>query len=387
MPGPSKVWSDVFRLLASRSGRLLAQGTVLSAVVGATLAYADAGTSLNLSVDGQTRQVQAGATTVRELLAAEAITLGEYDLVAPALDTRLTDGQDVVVRYARPLAVTVDGVPKIYQTTELTVDGALAALGIRADGARLSVSRSQPLGRTGLAVSVSTPKQVTVAADGATRTVSTTAATVSELLGEQRLALGSLDQVSVKPAAPLAKGMTVTVVRVTRREAVKVEAIPYRTTKKTSKALAPGTTKVITKGSPGVQRVTYTITVADGKPVSSVRSAAVVSKQPVHAVLQVGPKAAPAATSAAGSGSSATGTSADGLNWPALAKCESGGNPRAVNPAGYYGLYQFSLSTWRSVGGSGNPINASPGEQLTRAKILYSKAGAGQWGCGRHLFD
>jgi hypothetical protein len=28
------------------------------------------------------------------------------------------------------------------------------------------------------------------------------------------------------------------------------------------------------------------------------------------------------------------------LNWRALARCESGGNPRAVNPAGYYGLYQ-----------------------------------------------
>jgi soluble lytic murein transglycosylase-like protein len=70
-----------------------------------------------------------------------------------------------------------------------------------------------------------------------------------------------------------------------------------------------------------------------------------------------------------------------------LAKCESGGNPRAVNSAGYYGLYQFSLSTWHSVGGSGNPIDASPAEQLMRAKILYQKGGAGQWGCGRHLFD
>ena len=37
--------------------------------------------------------------------------------------------------------------------------------------------------------------------------------------------------------------------------------------------------------------------------------------------------------------------------------------------------------------GSGNPINASRGEQLYRAKLLYKKGGAGQWGCGRHLFD
>jgi soluble lytic murein transglycosylase-like protein len=79
--------------------------------------------------------------------------------------------------------------------------------------------------------------------------------------------------------------------------------------------------------------------------------------------------------------------SADGLNWAALAKCESGGNPRAVNPSGYYGLYQFSLATWGSVGGSGNPIDASPDEQTYRAQLLYKKAGAGQWTCGSHLYD
>ena len=78
---------------------------------------------------------------------------------------------------------------------------------------------------------------------------------------------------------------------------------------------------------------------------------------------------------------------ADGLNWAALAKCESGGNPRAVNPAGYYGLYQFSLSTWHSVGGAGNPIDASPAEQTARAQALYARGGASQWGCGRHLSD
>ena len=26
-------------------------------------------------------------------------------------------------------------------------------------------------------------------------------------------------------------------------------------------------------------------------------------------------------------------------------------------------------------------------EQLYRAKLLYRRGGAGQWGCGRHLFD
>jgi Transglycosylase-like domain/Putative peptidoglycan binding domain len=76
------------------------------------------------------------------------------------------------------------------------------------------------------------------------------------------------------------------------------------------------------------------------------------------------------------------------LNWRALAQCESSGNPRAVNPAGYYGLYQFSPSTWRSVGGSGLPSRASAGEQTRRAQILFRRDGSSPWpNCGHHLFD
>jgi hypothetical protein len=76
------------------------------------------------------------------------------------------------------------------------------------------------------------------------------------------------------------------------------------------------------------------------------------------------------------------------LNWAALARCESGGNPHAVNPAGYYGLYQFSRGTWRSVGGRGLPSHASSHEQTLRAQILYRRSGSGPWPvCGHHLFD
>lgn len=72
--------------------------------------------------------------------------------------------------------------------------------------------------------------------------------------------------------------------------------------------------------------------------------------------------------------------------WRKVAECESSGNPRAVNPAGYYGLFQFDLQTWRSVGGSGNPAKASAAEQLMRAKKLYAQRGAQPWPvCGRYL--
>jgi soluble lytic murein transglycosylase-like protein len=63
----------------------------------------------------------------------------------------------------------------------------------------------------------------------------------------------------------------------------------------------------------------------------------------------------------------------------AIAACESGGDPTAVNPAGYYGKYQFDMGTWASVGGSGNPAEASEAEQDYRAALLYSRAGSSPW--------
>jgi len=63
----------------------------------------------------------------------------------------------------------------------------------------------------------------------------------------------------------------------------------------------------------------------------------------------------------------------------AIAACESGGDPTAVNAAGYYGKYQFSPPTWAAVGGSGNPAEASEAEQDYRAALLYNQSGPGQW--------
>ena len=63
----------------------------------------------------------------------------------------------------------------------------------------------------------------------------------------------------------------------------------------------------------------------------------------------------------------------------AIAACESGGDPEAVNAVGYYGKYQFDLQTWAAVGGSGNPADASEAEQDYRAALLYNQAGPSPW--------
>jgi Transglycosylase-like domain/Putative peptidoglycan binding domain len=63
-----------------------------------------------------------------------------------------------------------------------------------------------------------------------------------------------------------------------------------------------------------------------------------------------------------------------------IARCESGGNPRAVSPNGMYrGKYQFSRATWRAVGGTGDPAKASEAEQDRRALMLLRRQGRSAW--------
>jgi hypothetical protein len=63
-----------------------------------------------------------------------------------------------------------------------------------------------------------------------------------------------------------------------------------------------------------------------------------------------------------------------------IAWCESKGNPRAIGGGGAYrGLYQFSFSTWRVVGGWGDPAAAPRSEQTWRAWKLLKNHGSGHW--------
>lgn len=72
--------------------------------------------------------------------------------------------------------------------------------------------------------------------------------------------------------------------------------------------------------------------------------------------------------------------------WDALAQCESGGNWSINTGNGYYGGLQFSLSSWRGVGGTGFPHEASRETQIAMGERLRASGGWGHWpACSRKL--
>ena len=73
-----------------------------------------------------------------------------------------------------------------------------------------------------------------------------------------------------------------------------------------------------------------------------------------------------------------------GVNWDAVAACESGGNWAIATGNGYYGGLQFTPGTWQANGGSGMPNQASREEQIRVAENVLRSQGIGAWPvCGR----
>jgi len=383
-------------VLFTRPLRHAAQGVAALAVAAGSVGVAHYDKAVEVSVDGQASSVHVLGSTVADVLDKQDIAVGPHDVVVPSLASSVGDGDHISVRYGRKLTVTVDGKTKEYWTTATNVDSALQDLGIRADGAVLSASRSQPLGRGGLTLAVTTPKKVTFVADGKTRTVTSTSSTVFGLLAELGVTK-KLDDV-VTPAMPTAldDGMKVVLKRVVTKQERTTEAIGYSTTRQKDSSLYKGQTKVVTPGKKGSKVVVRKKTWVDGKLTTTKVVSQKVTRKPVTAVVKVGTKSRPVAapdtssSSSSSSSPSAGNTSGAGINlansamWDRIAQCESGGNWHINTGNGYYGGLQFATASWLANGGddfASRADLASRAEQITIANRYYAKAGLGPWGC------
>ncbi len=356
--------------------RLLPQALVVAFLAGGTSAFVASDKAVELTVDGRPRTLHTFADDVSELLADEGVKVGPHDMVAPAPGTALAGGDEVAVRYGRPVHLTIDGERRRVWTTAHTVEGALGQLGVRAEGAYLSASRSQRIGREGLEIDVRTERAVTIMADGRARTIRTNAASVAEAVREAGITLHGQDTTSVPAGSFPRDGQTVTVLRVTGGREVREERIPFEVRRAEDASLFRGVEVVEHPGEYGARRTTYTLRTVNGVKQRPRLVGSEVVRQPQARTVRVGTRPHPPSRGGA-----------DHLNWEGLAACESGGRPGAVDPSGTYGgLYQFDTRTWHALGGSGRPQDAPAAEQTRRAKTLYVRRGTTPWPhCGPRL--
>jgi resuscitation-promoting factor RpfB len=354
--------------------------TIVKAAVAATLVALTTGgataiamdKSVTINLDGEARVVHTFASTVGGALESAGLTVGEHDALAPAADTDIGDGSQIVLRRGRLLTVRVDGVERKVWTTALTVEDALRQLGMRTEGVEVSADRSRRIPLEGLAFDIRTPKTV-VLVDGAEppRDVPTTAQTVEELLVDLGVPLEFTDTVLPAKTTPLAAGTRIEVTRVRMSEVTETQKVDPPVEKTEDPEMPKGEEKVLEPGAAGERVVVYRVTTTNGNVTQREELSVKVTKEPAARKVIVGTKRPP------------TPPIDDASVWDRLAKCESGGNWAINTGNGYYGGLQFNLSTWRAYGGAqyaAYPHQASREEQIAVAtKLRDDRGGYGAW--------
>ena len=362
----------------SKSKKILGvvAGALVLAVSATGVGYASMSKTVTVSVDGKTEQVHTFGHKVSDVLAAEHISLGRHDAVAPSAGSSITDGSTIAVRYGRPLDVKVDGRSQRYWVTAHNVNTALDQLGLRFTGADLSASRGTRIGRSGMRLAVVTPKTLTVKLAGAKQHKATvTALHVRDALKELGVKVDGNDKVKPGLGARVKDGSKIvyTNVRVVRRTAT--EAVQHGTQKVADSGMYTDQTKTVRAGHDGSRRVTYRVVLENGKTAKRTAVGSTVLRQPLSTVVHYGTRERPAPTPAP-----TTNYAGGSSVWDRIAACESGGNWAANTGNGYYGGLQFTLGTWQAYGGSGRPDQNSREAQIAVAeRVRAAEGGYGAW--------
>jgi resuscitation-promoting factor RpfB len=380
-----------------------AAALVVALVAGGGIALA-AHKDVTVTVDGQAQEVGTFSGSVEGAIDAAGITVGEHDTVAPALDTAISDGSQIVVEHGRLLTLTIDGQTREIWTTATTVEEALAELGQDPSAYKLSADRSREIPVSGIALTADTIYSASLSdAGGPAVAITSAGKNVGDLLNEQGIALGPLDIVSVGAETPLSNGLVVAVTRVaqtTVTEDVDVAQPGDQTVEDSS--VEQGVSNVTQQGSAGRDSVTYQVTTTNGAESAKTEVSRTTVTPAQATVITVGTKRAPVASSSSGSSSSGSSSSnsssssssnssapvsssgSSGINWEGIAQCESTGNWSINTGNGYYGGLQFDNSTWASGGGTAYAPRAdlaSKEQQIAVAENVAASRGSSPWAC------
>ncbi len=299
--------------------------------------------TITVTVDDEQRTIHTFASSVAGALESAGLRVDEQDALAPTANSAVEDGSRIVLKRARPLALTVDGTQHEIWTTALTVDTALQQVGMNAPAMQLSTDRSRRIPLEGMALVVQIAKPITLLDGGQpAKEIQATALSVGDLLTQQGVPLQDRDLVTPARNSPVLPGMTVQVTRVVTEERTYKQLVAPPVNKITDPRLPAGREVVEDPGAPGEQIVTFRVTLANGQEADRKQLAARELTPARPARVRVGAK-----------GSSRQRYTTTGTTvWDQLARCESGGNWAADSGNGYYGGLQFDKATWSANGGS-----------------------------------
>lgn len=360
------------------------QLVVLCALMLGLVAFVGNNKTVTLNVDGKVTSVQSFGGTVGQVVKSANVELKPADRVSPSADAKVENGTVINVNMAKAVKVSLDGSEKTINTTAPDVAGLVTELGV-ASSSSVSVPKDAQLAVAGSFVSISTPKTVSIVADGRASTATTTAGTVAQVLEDAGITLGVDDRTSQPGNAHVVNNMVVKVSRVdTSQTAATTEDVAFDSLTTESAELFKGEKEVTQAGVAGKVDKSFKLVMVDGREASRTLVSETVSVQPVTEKVTVGTKAKPAAAAGTNTGASAPAMMNEAM-WDKIAQCESTGNWSINSGNGYYGGLQFDIQTWIGSGGGAYAPNASlatKAQQIDIANRVYAQRGLQPWGCG-----
>jgi uncharacterized protein YabE (DUF348 family) len=320
-----------------------------------------------LSVDGTKQSVPSRADTVQDFLRRADIRLQPNDRVEPELDTRIHDDKFHVNIYrARPVTIVEDGEKRTFAYSAAVTPRSVAAQAGIVVYPEDKVETQLPdnflkEGVLGEKVTIEHALPADINLYGSHVAVRTHTDTVGELLKEKNIQLGPND--SLKPAitAPITPGIQIFVFRSGSEIKSITEDIPMPIEVVEDSSLSFGSQAIRQRGSPGKKVVTYQVELRNGKEVGRRKIQEVIAQPPVKQIVARGPQGS------------------FGQALARLRSCEAGGNYRINTGNGYYGAYQFNVSTWNGYGGYTIPSDAPPAIQDQKATETYKARGWSPW--------
>jgi uncharacterized protein YabE (DUF348 family) len=363
--------------------RLGIYGTVVTGLIGGTVAWASLDKKVEVTVDGVTHSVDSYSPNVKGVLADAHIKVGPHDSVSPKLNSPVEDGEHITINRGRPVELKVGRTTKKVWSTASTVNAFVNDAGLADSGAYVTSNRWAKLPLKGATVSIEMPKKTTIVADGARFSTQSMAATVGDMLADAKIAIGPSDRVTPSVKTPLRDGMTVTVNRIQYKTITKSATLHFTTKKQSDDTLYKGQEVVAQHGQDGTEHLIYRVAYVDGKPGQQTLVGRKVVTAATTKLIKVGTKQVPVPTLGNVPNSK--------LNWDAVATCESTNNWQDNTGNGFYGGLQFDIGTWLSNGGGAyapRPDLATREQQIAIATRVYDARGTEPWPvCGKNVYN
>lgn len=351
----------VISALIFGAAAVIAGTSVRNAYAVGAAAPAVASHIITLHDDGKEKGFITKASTLRQALTEAKVRLDKNDRTEPGLDEKLVaSSYEVNIYRARPVIVR-DGKNEIRIVTSYRTARQIAEqVGITLhDEDTLTLSRATDIMSDGLfeilTIRYATP--ITFVFYGKTTKTYTQEQTVGAMLKSKNIVPERDDTVLPAATTPITAGMEIQLWKNGEQMLTVEEDIAYDSQKIYDMDQDKSYRKVQTEGSVGKRTVTYRIVMHNGVQVEKKEYSAITTKQPIKEVVVIGGK------------NNYSGSLNEWLY--ALRMCETHGRYDTNTGNGFYGAYQFMISTWNSVAsktGRGDlvgilPSNAAPADQ------------------------